>query len=165
MSRCLSSILLSPGAWTLHMDPFYLEFSDPWNMQNLLQSNQHLWQNTRLQPPLCHINFGSRKSNFNSPGKGNENWKIFFLKTGFTKRSLVDDRGLFLSRSSCPIQNYLKQGANEKIFQYFWTDRWRTYKVPLDNNIVETHWWLSSNQMCQPYIFHLELANIASHYD
>ena len=36
---------------------------DPWNMQNLLQSNQHLYLTYYQSPPLCQNNFGPRKSN------------------------------------------------------------------------------------------------------
>ena len=66
--QCLSSFLRSPGDfghYFLQEAPFYMGLSDPWDMQDILQSNQHFgldillvytpqskkFQTTEVKPP------------------------------------------------------------------------------------------------------------------
>ena len=66
--QCLSSFLLSPGDfghYFLQEAPyaFYMGFSDPWDMQDLLQSSQDLDSTYYQSTPLNQNNFGPQKSN------------------------------------------------------------------------------------------------------
>ena len=42
---------------------YHMSFLHPWDMQNLLQSNQHLDLTYHQSTPLCQNKFGPRKSN------------------------------------------------------------------------------------------------------
>ena len=64
--QCLSSFLLSPGDfghYFLQEAPFYMGLSDPWDMQDLLQLNQHLDLTYYQSTPLSQNNVRPRKSN------------------------------------------------------------------------------------------------------
>ena len=64
-------------------------FLDPWDMQDLLQSNQHFGLDIIQSKPLSQNNFGPRKSNLYPFKKPHQNKKIFWIQNFYFRDGLT----------------------------------------------------------------------------